>query len=82
MTRKRYERTVHRAFGPGAGHIATIFDSSMPENVFDPAGGRWVLVCEAHSQLVNVSTLQAASDFANELSSWCDGGEHPSDLPR
>jgi hypothetical protein len=38
----------------------------------DPAGGRWVTVCEAHGFLVNHERLALARDFACEPEAWCD----------
>ncbi len=37
-----------------------IYDTRHPANVFDDAGGRWVVVCETHSSLVNVDSLATA----------------------
>lgn len=67
--KKQYERTITR-LGQRAPH-ATIYDTSMPENVFDPCGGRWVVVCEPHGSLVNVDTLRVALEVADDKPLFC-----------
>ena len=68
--RKQYERTLTR-IGQMKPHAA-VYDTSMPENVFDPTGGRWVVVCEEHATLVNVDRLRDALDVASDLPLFCE----------
>lgn len=38
----------------------------------DPDGGRWVTVCDAHSNLVNHDTRRLARDHATYPEGWCE----------
>ena len=40
----------------------------------DPDGGKWVVICEEHSTLVNVDTKQIAMD--TRAIDFCDTGPH------
>lgn len=39
----------------------------------DPAGGRWVTVCEDHGYVCNHETLALARWHASEPITWCAG---------
>lgn len=41
-----------------------VYDTLHPDNVFDPAGGRYVVVCEEHGLLVNDDNLSHALHVA------------------
>lgn len=70
MGRKVYERALYDA--KTGRQVATVYDTSMPENVFDPVGGRWVVVCEEHSTLVNVDTLRDAIALGDQRREFCE----------
>lgn len=53
------------------GTLVSIYDSSHPDNVFDPDGGRWVTVCEDHGTLVNHRTLALAKAHLPHAV-WCE----------
>src|SRR5262249_58691799 len=76
MTRKQYERQVY--LPRERRYVATIYDTTAPENVSDPTGGRWVVVCEAHGTLVNTTTLRDAAVLA-ETREFCE--EEPTPGP-
>jgi len=53
-----------------------IYDTRHPANVFDDAGGRWVVVCEPHGTLVNVSSLETARTVAQDVAGeFCEDHE-------
>jgi hypothetical protein len=53
------------------GTVVTIYDTNHPRNVFDPAGGRWVTVCEDHGSICNHETLALAKAHA-PYAEWCE----------
>lgn len=53
------------------GTRVTIYDTQHPDNIFDPAGGRWVTVCEDHHTLCNHATLAQARGHATVVD-WCE----------
>lgn len=64
-----YLRQATRARSTGV--VVELFDTTQPENVFDPDGGRWVTICE-HGSLVNHDTLAHARYFAPAPEAWCE----------
>lgn len=53
------------------GTRVCLFDTRSPENIFDPAGGRWVTVCMDHGAICNHETLYAARAHSTEVD-WCE----------
>lgn len=53
------------------GTRVTLYDTNHQENIFDPAGGRWVTVCEDHGAICNHQTLQLALDHMPYVQ-WCE----------
>lgn len=64
-----YLRQATKARSSGA--VVELYDTTQPENVFDPDGGRWVTICE-HGSLVNHETLATARSFAAAPEVWCE----------
>lgn len=72
----------------GLGHTPILEDGvpfvvvyEAEEAGLDPAGGRWVTVCEAHGFLVNHERLDLSRDFAHEPETWCDRCRDAKDIP-
>lgn len=65
----RYVRQRRRSQHTGA--TVTLYDTQAPENIFDPAGGRWVTVCEDHGAICNHETLALARAHAPHCE-WCE----------
>ncbi len=53
------------------GTVVTLYDTNHPDNIFDPAGGRWVVVCEDHGAICNFDTI-AMARFHAPCVEWCE----------
>ena len=53
------------------GTVVAIYDTAHPDNVFDPDGGRYVVVCEDHGTLCNFESLRLARQHVPAVD-WCE----------
>jgi hypothetical protein len=68
---RRVRALRQRTTARSTGTAVEIYDTTHPENVFDPDGGRWVTICQ-HGSLVNHPTLATARSFASAPEVWCE----------
>lgn len=61
-----------RARAQSTGYIVTLYDTSHPDSVFDPNGGRWVTVCEEHHTVCNHTSIETALRFTATPELWCE----------
>lgn len=64
-----YLRSSHRSRVTGTP--MEVYDTSHPDNVFDPDGGRWVTYCVEHGTICNHETLALARWHAPS-GDWCE----------